>query len=530
MRDGDEDRDEKNNDIIYDKLQVRPEIAMLLAKSSSTQCFAPGRYCMNYVGQEEDQQAKPNASCPPVASLAVGQKDDSDAILAAANIIGSLGSNFRVEDRYTRLYILMSKGNFEMLLQRDSELGNTKGGDNGVAEKVKAENENGSGSRSGADRDQLALRYKFIYKSKVVSGIEAAWGAKKTEDESEKGWEHFLGVKRYLTSERGIMVRPLSAIVSDASPTYDSFLRITNTPTSPEGYTWDLVGVNTSGICNEYIYLPLYVCNTEKAVEVAATTKTEVAVEKAGIMSVLKGVFIGGRWIIVVVEVNESLGVLEYDGDGGCFVWIMEFVTKSYLKLKNPPRDISMVLGLVKNMVCQVWVSFLDDDVGREKKRHHKSDLSCLKNVRFDPFGDITGGSSLGGRAEDILARSCGFLEHKQWLIQLLPLKSFAAPRSSRSDVGTFFLSFFLILLAATFFPFDHQVINLAAFLLVVFLSFSFFLLLYFLSKRVLAIFCLHSFGMSHPLCFASALLAKGYTFVLDALKPPSIERSSDTS
>ncbi|GKG00340.1 tryptophan aminotransferase-related protein 3-like protein, partial [Tanacetum coccineum] len=48
----------------------------------------------------------------------VGQKDDSDAILAAANIIGSLGSNFRVEDRYTRLYILMSKGNFEMLLQR----------------------------------------------------------------------------------------------------------------------------------------------------------------------------------------------------------------------------------------------------------------------------------------------------------------------------------------------------------------------------------------------------------------------------
>ncbi|GJX64882.1 hypothetical protein Tco_0299225 [Tanacetum coccineum] len=95
--------------------------------------------------------------------------------------------------------------------------GNTKGGDNGVAEKVKAENENGSGSRSGAgaDRDQLALRNKFIYKSKrleayswgqkVVSGIEAAWGAKKTaawgakktEDESEKGWEHFLGMKMY---------------------------------------------------------------------------------------------------------------------------------------------------------------------------------------------------------------------------------------------------------------------------------------------------------------------------------------------
>ncbi|GJZ54784.1 pescadillo [Tanacetum coccineum] len=56
--------------------------------------------------------------------------------------------------------------------------------------------------------------------------------------------------------------------------------------------------------------------------------------------------------------------------------------------------------------------------------------------------------------------------------------RSFAAPRSSRSHIETFFLSFFLILLAATFFPFDHQVINLDAFLLVVFLSFSVFWLL----------------------------------------------------
>ncbi|GJZ20184.1 putative pentatricopeptide repeat-containing protein [Tanacetum coccineum] len=34
-----------------------------------------------------------------------------------------------------------------------------------------------------------------------------------------------------------------------------------------------------------------------------------------------------------VVEVNESLGVLEYGGDGGCCVWIMEFVTKSFTKM-----------------------------------------------------------------------------------------------------------------------------------------------------------------------------------------------------
>ncbi|GKA31671.1 putative F-box domain-containing protein [Tanacetum coccineum] len=70
-----------------------------------------------------------------------------------------------------------------------------------------------------------------------------------------------------------------------------------------------------------------------------------------------------------VAEVKDSLGVLEYDGDGGYGVWIMEFVTKSFtkmftvkvsgkllnngvLKLKNPPWDISMVLGLMETMEC----------------------------------------------------------------------------------------------------------------------------------------------------------------------------------
>nr|GEU91773.1 transcription initiation factor TFIID subunit 7 [Tanacetum cinerariifolium] len=43
-----------------------------------------------------------------------------------------------------------------------------EGGDNGVAEKVKAEN--GSGSKSGANREQLALRNKFIHKSKGEMG------------------------------------------------------------------------------------------------------------------------------------------------------------------------------------------------------------------------------------------------------------------------------------------------------------------------------------------------------------------------
>ncbi|GKG09793.1 hypothetical protein Tco_0338539, partial [Tanacetum coccineum] len=35
----------------------------------------------------------------------------------------------------------------------------------------------------------------------AVSGIEAAWGAKKMEDETEKGWEHFLGMKMYMTCQ-----------------------------------------------------------------------------------------------------------------------------------------------------------------------------------------------------------------------------------------------------------------------------------------------------------------------------------------
>ncbi|GJW14478.1 K homology domain-containing protein [Tanacetum coccineum] len=37
----------------------------------------------------------------------------------------------------------------------------------------------------------------YSWGQKVVSGIEAAWGAKKTEDETKNGWEHFLGIKRY---------------------------------------------------------------------------------------------------------------------------------------------------------------------------------------------------------------------------------------------------------------------------------------------------------------------------------------------
>ncbi|GKF77537.1 hypothetical protein Tco_0230007, partial [Tanacetum coccineum] len=41
----------------------------------------------------------------------------------------------------------------------------------------------------------------YSWGQKVVSGIEAAWGAKKIEDETEKGWEHFLGMKRYMTCQ-----------------------------------------------------------------------------------------------------------------------------------------------------------------------------------------------------------------------------------------------------------------------------------------------------------------------------------------
>ncbi|GKE90644.1 hypothetical protein Tco_1571739 [Tanacetum coccineum] len=42
----------------------------------------------------------------------------------------------------------------------------------------------------------------YSWGQNVVSGIEAAWGAKKTENESEKGWEHFLGIKRWSVGMR----------------------------------------------------------------------------------------------------------------------------------------------------------------------------------------------------------------------------------------------------------------------------------------------------------------------------------------
>ncbi|GJQ93883.1 putative leucine-rich repeat domain-like protein [Tanacetum coccineum] len=48
---------------------------------------------------------------------------------------------------------------------------------------------------------------------------------------------------------------------------------------------------------------------------------------------ILAGYMLESDSDVELVEVNESLGVLEYDGDGGCFVWIMEFVTKSCTKM-----------------------------------------------------------------------------------------------------------------------------------------------------------------------------------------------------
>ncbi|GKB74709.1 hypothetical protein Tco_0936121 [Tanacetum coccineum] len=81
--------------------------------------------------------------------------------------------------------------------------------------------------------------------------------------------------KRYLTCERGIMVRALDAIISDASRRYDS-LEIS--------YLQDLrrYKIVILRMFLPEINLPSYVSNTEKAVEVASMTETMVAVDKAG--------------------------------------------------------------------------------------------------------------------------------------------------------------------------------------------------------------------------------------------------------
>ncbi|GJX95466.1 hypothetical protein Tco_0351264 [Tanacetum coccineum] len=44
---------------------------------------------------------------------------------------------------------------------------------------------------------KVRLLEAYSWGQKVVGGIEAAWGVKKTENETENGWEHFLGIKRW---------------------------------------------------------------------------------------------------------------------------------------------------------------------------------------------------------------------------------------------------------------------------------------------------------------------------------------------
>ncbi|GKA43375.1 hypothetical protein Tco_0736099, partial [Tanacetum coccineum] len=59
---------------------------------------------------------------------------------------------------------------------------------------------------------KVRLLEAYSWGQKVVGGIEAAWGVKKTENETEKGkktenetekgWEHFLGIKRWSVGMR----------------------------------------------------------------------------------------------------------------------------------------------------------------------------------------------------------------------------------------------------------------------------------------------------------------------------------------
>ncbi|GKD32594.1 putative F-box domain-containing protein [Tanacetum coccineum] len=62
--------------------------------------------------------------------------------------------------------------------------------------------------------------------------------------------------------------------------------------------------------------------------------------------------------------VNESLGVLEYDSDGGCGVWMMDFATKSFSKMftvKVPGQLLyNGVLGFRKN--GEVIIKAKDDN------------------------------------------------------------------------------------------------------------------------------------------------------------------------
>ncbi|GJU80781.1 RNA-directed DNA polymerase, eukaryota [Tanacetum coccineum] len=65
-----------------------------------------------------------------------------------------------------------------------------------------------------------------------------------------------------------------------------------------------------------------------------------------------------------VAEVNESLGVIEYDSDGGCGVWMMDFATKSFSKMftvKAPGQLLyNGVLGFRKN--GEVIIKAKDDN------------------------------------------------------------------------------------------------------------------------------------------------------------------------
>lgn len=51
-----------------------------------------------------------------------GEEDDCGAVLKAEKIIGRVGNSFSAKDRYTRLSLIKSQDDFELLLQRLTEL------------------------------------------------------------------------------------------------------------------------------------------------------------------------------------------------------------------------------------------------------------------------------------------------------------------------------------------------------------------------------------------------------------------------
>ncbi|GKB55592.1 hypothetical protein Tco_0911778 [Tanacetum coccineum] len=72
--------------------------------------------------------------------------------------------------------------------------------------KIKRGHDGHKNEKVGEDSQVDILSHELLeaysWGQKVVSGIEAPWGANKTENETGKDWELFLGIKRWSVGMR----------------------------------------------------------------------------------------------------------------------------------------------------------------------------------------------------------------------------------------------------------------------------------------------------------------------------------------